>query len=183
MANSRQPAPAEIPARTCPRSCAHRIRNLRRGHERGENTTIVPNSMCTTKPQLDPHFCFRVEQVLETLCGLKERRVECKQIMAQEHKVERPVSMCPSNKPPDKKPCNGKACAPEYQKPPFPGNQLNLHLARPREKQTLVQIRRYSDHTNTLWDANQNQMPRRPIQPNQNSVGQSSRHRSSSQEF
>ncbi|EDS42480.1 papilin [Culex quinquefasciatus] len=173
-------APAEIPARTCPRSCAHRIRNLRRGHERGENTTIVPNSMCTTKPQLDPHFCFRVEQVLEVIIPLRTNLQAIDPVRPQGASRRVQANHGPGtqgrtagvNKPPDKKPCNGKACAPEYQKPPFPGNQLNLHLARPREKQTLVQIRRYSDHTNTLWDANQNQMPRRPIQPNQNSVGQ-----------
>ncbi|KAL1377028.1 hypothetical protein pipiens_016536 [Culex pipiens pipiens] len=71
--------------------------------------------------------------------GLKERRVECKQIMAQEHKVEWPASMCPSNTPPDKKPCNGKACAPEYQKPPIPGNQLDLHLSKSEAKFAIPQ--------------------------------------------
>lgn len=44
--------------------------------------------------------------------GFKERRVECKQIMAQEHKVERRPELCPSIKPQEKKPCNTKACAP-----------------------------------------------------------------------
>lgn len=37
--------------------------------------------------------------------------------MAQEHKVERPPSLCPPNKPPDKKPCNTKPCASENQRP------------------------------------------------------------------
>lgn len=37
--------------------------------------------------------------------------------MAQEHKVERPPSLCPPSKPPDKKPCNTKPCASENQRP------------------------------------------------------------------
>lgn len=51
--------------------------------------------------------------------GVKERRVECKQIMAQEHKVERRPELCPSIKPQEKKPCNTKPCAPEDQRPPI----------------------------------------------------------------
>lgn len=50
---------------------------------------------------------------------MKERRVECKQIMAQEHKVERRPELCPSIKPQEKKPCNTKPCAPEDQRPPI----------------------------------------------------------------
>ncbi|EDS32723.1 papilin [Culex quinquefasciatus] len=78
--------------------------------------------------------------------GLKERRVECKQIMAQEHKVEWPTSMCPSNTPPDKKPCNGKACAPEYQKPPIPGNQLDFHLSTARNC-SMSSVNTFTDPT------------------------------------
>lgn len=51
--------------------------------------------------------------------GYKERRVECKQIMAQEHTVERRPELCPSIKPQTRKPCNTKACAPEDQRPPI----------------------------------------------------------------
>lgn len=48
---------------------------------------------------------------------MQERRVECKQIMAQAHKVERKPELCPSSKPPDTRPCKAKPCAPEDQRP------------------------------------------------------------------
>lgn len=51
--------------------------------------------------------------------GYKERRVECKQIMAQEHTVERRPELCPSQKPQSRKPCNAKPCAPDDQRPPI----------------------------------------------------------------
>ena len=37
--------------------------------------------------------------------------------MAQEHKIDRLESLCPSQKPADKKPCNVKPCPPEDPKP------------------------------------------------------------------
>lgn len=48
--------------------------------------------------------------------------MECKQIMAQEHKVERPESMCPGGMPASKKSCNQKPCAPESQRPLISAN-------------------------------------------------------------
>lgn len=49
--------------------------------------------------------------------GFKDRKVECKQIMAQEHTVERPESMCSGPKPANKKPCNTKICPPDKDDP------------------------------------------------------------------
>lgn len=49
--------------------------------------------------------------------GYKNRTVLCKQTMAQDHKVGRLDSMCPGLKPPDKKVCNTKPCAPEDDRP------------------------------------------------------------------
>lgn len=51
--------------------------------------------------------------------GMKERRVECKQIMALEQKIDRPEKVCSGPKPVSTKACNAKPCAPDDQKPPI----------------------------------------------------------------
>jgi ADAMTS-like protein 1/3 len=43
---------------------------------------------------------------------MKTRKVDCKQIMAQNHIQNRPSSMCPSGKPAESKSCNTKPCDP-----------------------------------------------------------------------
>ncbi|XP_023158560.1 ADAMTS-like protein 1 isoform X2 [Ceratitis capitata] len=118
----------------CSKSCGIGIktREVQCIHEvtrGGENTMVVPNSMCPQPPPADRQYCnvldcpVRWEVGEWSKCshtcgyGIKERKVECKQIMAQEHKIERPESMCPSAKPPDKKPCNVKPCPLEDPKP------------------------------------------------------------------
>ncbi|XP_030381112.1 protein madd-4 [Scaptodrosophila lebanonensis] len=118
----------------CSKSCGIGIktREVQCIHEvtrGGENTMVVPNSMCPQPPPADRQYCnvldcpVRWEVGEWSKCshtcgyGFKDRKVECKQIMAQEHKIERPESMCPSVKPPDKKPCNVKPCPPEDPKP------------------------------------------------------------------
>ncbi|XP_037909605.1 ADAMTS-like protein 1 isoform X2 [Hermetia illucens] len=112
-----------IGIRTREVTCIHEVT---RG---GENTMVVPNTMCPQPPPADRQYCnvldcpVRWEVSEWSKCsqscgyGIKERRVECKQIMAQEHKIERPESMCPSARPPDKKPCNVKPCPPEDPRP------------------------------------------------------------------
>ncbi|XP_049536816.1 ADAMTS-like protein 1 [Anopheles darlingi] len=141
----------------CSKSCGFGIqtREVTCIHEvtrGGENTMIVPNSMCTTKPQPDRQYCniidcpVRWETSEWSKCskscggGFKERRVECKQIMAQEHKVERPPSMCPSSKPPDKKPCNTKACAPEDQRPPIAVTNSTFIQHDPKKNKITLKI-------------------------------------------
>ncbi|KAH8329025.1 hypothetical protein KR074_001877, partial [Drosophila pseudoananassae] len=118
----------------CSKSCGIGIktREVQCIHEvtrGGENTMVVPNSMCPQPPPADRQYCnvldcpVRWEVGEWSKCshtcgyGFKDRKVECKQIMAQEHKIERPESMCPSAKPTDKKPCNVKPCPPEDPKP------------------------------------------------------------------
>ncbi|XP_055381952.1 protein madd-4 [Condylostylus longicornis] len=118
----------------CSKSCGIGIktREVQCIHEvtrGGENTMVVPNNMCPQPPPPDRQYCnvldcpVRWEVGEWSKCshtcgqGVKERKVECKQIMAQEHKIERPVSMCPSAKPATTKPCNVKACPPEDPKP------------------------------------------------------------------
>ncbi|XP_016964049.1 protein madd-4 isoform X2 [Drosophila biarmipes] len=118
----------------CSKSCGIGIktREVQCIHEvtrGGDNTMVVPNSMCPQPPPADRQYCnvldcpVRWEVGEWAKCshtcgyGFKDRKVECKQIMAQEHKIERPESMCPSAKPADKKPCNVKPCPPEDPKP------------------------------------------------------------------
>ncbi|XP_026839435.1 protein madd-4 isoform X3 [Drosophila erecta] len=118
----------------CSKSCGIGIktREVQCIHEvtrGGDNTMVVPNSMCPQPPPADRQYCnvldcpVRWEVGEWSKCshtcgyGFKDRKVECKQIMAQEHKIERPESMCPSAKPADKKPCNVKPCPPEDPKP------------------------------------------------------------------
>lgn len=118
----------------CTKSCGIGIktREINCIHEvtrGGENTMIVPNSMCPHPPPPDRQYCnvldcpARWEVGEWSRCskscgaGYKNRTVLCKQTMAQDHKVGRLDSMCPGLKPPDRKVCNSKACAPEDDNP------------------------------------------------------------------
>lgn len=118
----------------CTKSCGIGIktREINCIHEvtrGGENTMIVPNSMCPHPPPPDRQYCnvldcpARWEVGEWSRCtkscgsGYKNRTVLCKQTMAQDHKVGRLDSMCPGLKPPDKKVCNNKPCAPEDDRP------------------------------------------------------------------
>ncbi|XP_055914951.1 protein madd-4-like [Eupeodes corollae] len=118
----------------CSKSCGIGIktREVQCIHEvtrGGENAMVVPNSMCPQPPPADRQYCNVLDCPVQwevgewAKCshtcgyGVKERKVECKQIMAQEHKIERPETMCPSAKPADKKPCNVKPCPPDDPKP------------------------------------------------------------------
>lgn len=112
----------------------------------------VPNNMCPQPPPPDRQYCnvldcpVRWEVSEWSKCskscgsGIKDRRVECKQIMAQEHKVERPVAMCPSVKPPDKKPCNTKPCAPEEQRPPIALSNTTYIQHDPKKNKVTLKI-------------------------------------------
>lgn len=104
-------------------SCIHEITSG------AGNTLTVPNSMCPQPPPPDRQHCnvldcpIKWEMTEWTKCsktcggGVKERKVECKQVMAQNHIVERPEHMCSKNKPPNRRPCNTKSCALESDKP------------------------------------------------------------------
>lgn len=120
----------------CTKSCGIGIktREINCIHEvtrGGENTMIVPNSMCPQPPPPDRQYCnvldcparweFSEWSRCSKSCGTgyKNRTVLCKQTMAQDHKVGRSDSMCPGVKPAERKPCNTKPCAPEDQRPPI----------------------------------------------------------------
>lgn len=141
----------------CSKSCGIGIktREVQCIHEvtrGGENTMTVPNNMCPQPPPPDRQYCnvldcpVRWEVSEWSKCskscgsGIKDRRVECKQIMAQEHKVERPVAMCPSVKPPDKKPCNTKPCAPDEQRPPIASSNTTYIQHDPKKNKVTLKI-------------------------------------------
>ncbi|XP_015837335.1 protein madd-4 isoform X3 [Tribolium castaneum] len=119
---------------TCSQSCGIGIqtREVNCIHEvtqGGGNTVIVPNNMCPQPPPPDRQYCNVLDcpvrwKVSEwSRCskpcggGEKIRKVECKQVMAQNHTVDRSPELCPSPKPPDRKPCNTKSCIIESDKP------------------------------------------------------------------
>lgn len=93
------------------------------------NTVTVPNNMCPQPAPPDRQYCNVLDCPVKwavsewSKCskscggGEKVRKVECKQVMAQNHTVERPQSMCGSPKPPDRKPCNTKVCILDSDKP------------------------------------------------------------------
>ncbi|XP_045473745.1 protein madd-4 isoform X3 [Harmonia axyridis] len=95
----------------------------------GRNTIVVPNNNCPQPPPPDRQYCNVLDCPVRWVVsewsrctkscdgGEKNRKVECKQTMAQNHTVSRPQNMCPSPKPPEKKPCNTKSCVIETDKP------------------------------------------------------------------
>lgn len=72
--------------------------------------------------------------------GVKTRRVECKQIMAQEHKVERRDELCPSLKPSGTKACNTKPCAPDDQQPPIASSNTTYIQHDPKKTKVTLKI-------------------------------------------
>ncbi|VEN56102.1 unnamed protein product [Callosobruchus maculatus] len=95
----------------------------------GGNALIVPNNMCPQPPPPDRQYCnvldcpvrWKVQEWsrCSKSCGggQKTRKVECKQVMAQNHTVDRPPAMCPQPKPAETKPCNTKSCVVDSDRP------------------------------------------------------------------
>lgn len=118
----------------------------------GGNTVVVPNNMCPQPPPPDRQYCnvldcpvrWRVSEWSKCTktCGggEKSRKVECKQVMAQNHTVDRPPSMCPSPKPPDKKPCNTKSCVLETDKPQIDVSNSTFIQHDPKKKKISLKI-------------------------------------------
>ncbi|KAL1513501.1 hypothetical protein ABEB36_002905 [Hypothenemus hampei] len=119
---------------TCSQSCGIGIqtRDVNCIHELtqgGSNTVVVPNNRCPQPPPPDRQYCnvldcpvrWKVSEWSKCSkpCGAgeKSRKVDCKQVMAQNHTVDRPHTMCPNPRPVDKKPCNTKSCVIESDKP------------------------------------------------------------------
>uniref|UniRef100_A0AAR5PUC8 Ig-like domain-containing protein n=1 Tax=Dendroctonus ponderosae TaxID=77166 RepID=A0AAR5PUC8_DENPD len=118
----------------------------------GSNTVVVPNSRCPPPSPPDRQYCnvldcpirWRVYQwsKCSKSCGggEKTRQVECKQIMAQNHTVDRPATMCPSPKPLDKKPCNTKSCVIESDKPQISIANSTFIQHDPKKNRVTVKV-------------------------------------------
>lgn len=137
----------------CSKSCGIGIqtREVNCIHEiTGVSTAVVPNNLCPQPPPPDRQYCNVLDCPVKwhtgnwTKCskpcggGLKTRSVTCKQVMAQNHIVDRPVAMCPSMKPPEKKPCNTKPCV-ETDRPTIAAavNQTYVQSSVTKKKVTL----------------------------------------------
>jgi len=68
------------------------------------------------------------------------RNVTCQQTMAQERVATRPVSMCSSIKPPDKKPCNTKSCL-ETERPSIASDPDQAYVHNnPQKKRVTLKV-------------------------------------------
>lgn len=96
--------------------------------------------------------------------------------MAQNHTVDRPSSMCPSPKPPDKRPCNPKSCVLETDKPHIDTSNTTFIQHDPKKKVSVkvggaatvfygstikikCPVRRFN-RTKILWVKDHNYLPR-----------------------
>ncbi|XP_059474386.1 protein madd-4 isoform X2 [Neocloeon triangulifer] len=114
----------------------------------GGNTVVVPNSMCPQPPPPDRQYCNVLDCPVKwhsgewSKCsracsgGMKTRKVECMQMMAQGHIQGRPPSMCPPNKPAESKACNAKPCDPGDSPTIASTNQTYIQQT-PKKKVTL----------------------------------------------
>lgn len=72
--------------------------------------------------------------------GEKTRKVDCKQVMAQNHTVDRPTNMCPTPKPLEKKPCNTKSCAFESDRPDISVTNTTFKQHDPKKDKVTVKV-------------------------------------------
>lgn len=72
--------------------------------------------------------------------GYKERKVECKQLMAQERKVERNEELCPGRRPESQKACNTKPCPPEDQHPAIAYSNTTYIQHDPKKTKVTLKI-------------------------------------------
>lgn len=118
----------------------------------GGNTVVVPNNMCPQPPPPDRQYCnvldcpvrWRMSEwsKCSKTCGTgeKTRKVECKQVMAQNHTVDRPAGMCPTPRPADKKPCNTKSCVLESDKPHIDLSNSSFIQHDPKKKTITLKV-------------------------------------------
>lgn len=72
--------------------------------------------------------------------GIKTRQVQCKQVMAQNHIVNRPESQCPTIKPQDRRPCNTKQCAHDDLNPAIAVANVTYTQTNPSKKKVNLKI-------------------------------------------
>ncbi|KAM3958734.1 LOW QUALITY PROTEIN: ADAMTS-like no long nerve cord [Aphomia sociella] len=126
-------------------SCIHEVT---RG---GTNTVVVPNSMCPQPPPPDRQYCNVLDcpvrwhtgdwSKCSKTCGggLKQRDVECKQIMAQSHVVERPASSC-NARPASTKSCNSRPCLLDTSSPEISLANSSYIQHDPKKKKVTVKV-------------------------------------------
>ncbi|XP_037301247.1 protein madd-4 isoform X4 [Manduca sexta] len=118
----------------------------------GTNTVVVPNSMCPQPPPPDRQYCNVLDCPVRwhagdwTKCsktcggGVKQRDVECKQIMAQSHVVERPASLCAAPRPAHTKPCNTRPCLLDTAAPEISLANSSYIQHDPKKKKVTVKV-------------------------------------------
>lgn len=118
----------------------------------GTNTVVVPNSMCPQPPPPDRQYCNVLDcpvrwhtgewSKCSKTCGggLKQRDVECKQIMAQSHVVERPASLCSSPRPAATKSCNSRPCLLDTASPEISLANSSYIQHDPKKKKVTVKV-------------------------------------------
>ncbi|XP_050294708.1 protein madd-4 [Anthonomus grandis grandis] len=118
----------------------------------GGNSVVVPHNRCPQPPPPDRQYCnvldcpvkWRVSEWSKCTkpCGggEKSRKVECKQVMAQNHTVDRPSTMCPSPKPLETKPCNTKSCVIESDKPQISVTNSTFIQHDPKKNKITVKV-------------------------------------------
>ncbi|XP_045540256.1 protein madd-4 [Papilio machaon] len=118
----------------------------------GTNTVVVPNSMCPQPPPPDRQYCNVLDcpvrwhtgewSKCSKTCGggVKQREVECKQIMAQSHVVERPSSLCNSPRPASTKSCNSRPCLLDTASPEISLANSSYIQHDPKKKKVTVKV-------------------------------------------
>ncbi|XP_075985885.1 ADAMTS-like no long nerve cord [Anticarsia gemmatalis] len=118
----------------------------------GTNTVVVPNSMCPQPPPPDRQYCNVLDcpvrwhtgewSKCSKTCGggVKQREVECKQIMAQSHVVERPASLCSSPRPAATKSCNSRPCLLDTASPEISLANSSYIQHDPKKKKVTVKV-------------------------------------------
>ncbi|XP_049881211.1 protein madd-4 isoform X2 [Pectinophora gossypiella] len=118
----------------------------------GTNTVVVPNSMCPQPPPPDRQYCNVLDcpvrwhsgewSKCSKTCGggVKTREVECKQVMAQSHVVERPASLCGSPRPVATKPCNSRPCLLDTSSPEISLANSSYIQHDPKKKKVTVKV-------------------------------------------
>ncbi|XP_068624023.1 protein madd-4-like [Battus philenor] len=118
----------------------------------GTNTVVVPNSMCPQPPPPDRQYCNVLDcpvrwhtgewSKCSKTCGggMKQREVECKQIMAQSHVVERPSSLCNNPRPATTKSCNSRPCLLDTSSPEISLANSSYIQHDPKKKKVTVKV-------------------------------------------
>ncbi|XP_066139353.1 protein madd-4 isoform X1 [Euwallacea fornicatus] len=127
-------------------NCIHEIT------QGGSNTVIVPNNRCPQPPPPDRQYCNVLDCPVRwkvsdwSKCskpcggGEKSRKVDCKQVMAQNHTVDRLSTLCPTPKPLERKPCNTKSCVIESDKPIISVTNSTFIQHDPKKNKVTVKV-------------------------------------------